>query len=188
VPREDDDPMPVAGSTRACSSGVQAARRSPLAPVRVEQAADDVRPAYRQQDVLLSRNACMFMCVHAGGRADYRGHAAMCSCMFVCMLCMAAVTNHDTQSRRTGLPVPDTSRWRRGADGCSCGRDRDFHVQVLSRCRPLLTKMQVRLRGCPPCSHARACVLMRVSLCVCAHTCTEADQQLTSPALLWCSC
>jgi hypothetical protein len=127
--------MPVAGSTRACSSGVQAARRSPLAPVRVEQAADDVRPAYRQQDVLLSRNACMFMCVHAGGRADYRGHVAMCSCMFVCMLCMAAVTNHDTQSRRTGLPVPDTSRWRRGADGCSCGRDRDFHVQVLSRCR-----------------------------------------------------
>jgi hypothetical protein len=25
--------------------------------------------------------------------------------MFVCMLCMAAVTNLDTQSRRTGLPV-----------------------------------------------------------------------------------
>jgi hypothetical protein len=54
VPHEDDDPMPVAGSTRARSPGVQAARRSPLTPVRVEQAADDVRPAYRQQDVLLS--------------------------------------------------------------------------------------------------------------------------------------
>jgi hypothetical protein len=158
VPHEDDDPMPVAGSTRARSPGVQAARRSPLTPVRVEQAADDVRPAYRQQDVLLSCT-CACSSMQLTPKAEGQG----CRC----------------RTRADGGTVLMVAH----ADEIGTST-----FQVLSRCRPLFTKMQVPLRGCPPCSHARACVLMRVSSCMCAHTCPEADQQLPSPALLWCSC
>jgi hypothetical protein len=115
-----------AGSRRH-SLGVHAAR-SPLAPVCVEQAADDI-PRRTGSNMCSSRAAvhvhvCACMCrIEARRKSRLQGHAAMCSCMFVCMLCMAAVTNHDQGfTYRTGGPNrrPPVTVYRSVSRGNHC--------------------------------------------------------------------
>jgi hypothetical protein len=137
VRHEDDDPMPVAGSTRTFraggrrrSPGVQAARRAPLVQL------------------------CMFMCSHAcakrklTGRSVPRGHASYV-CMltergvprghasYVCMcMYMQALSEVNHKSRKTLRPGDQRSTC---ACACTCrlyaksitsqGRHRDQEIK-----------------------------------------------------------
>jgi hypothetical protein len=115
----------------------------------------------------------------------------MCSCMFVRMLCMAAVTNLDTQSRRTGLPVSGTSTWRRAvlmvahADEFGIPRSGAIKMQAPVHQDASRTTREPTLQPCT-CMCARACFLMRV--CACMHGGRPAVAVARAPMVLLLEC